>query len=724
MTPSCWLVAVLACAQFGPAVESPAPVVVPPPKATPSKIVAVTVYQGQALVTREVVVPEGAGTVELVVTPLPSETVAGSLYTEGSDGLRVLSTRFRTRAVKEDTRQEVRAKEEQIKKLHLDSQRLKKDQEALDQDLKYLGKLEGLGTLNSLTEKGRLDGDAILSLSRFIMNSRATKTKASTELAQQLEANTEADQFAKQQLAELSSGRSRLERDAVIVIQKSRPEAGTARLGYLVGSANWWPQYRLRGAADDAPVRLEYLAAVVQQTGEDWPEARVTLSTARPSLDAAPPELLPLKMDIAGSEDSGPIEATDDRSRRIGDELAKPLPMNFRTETPLTDVVDYIRKATSGPAFPEGIPIYVDPIGLQDADKTMADTVKINLQGVPLRTSLRLLLNQISLTYAVRDGLLVITSTESNDEPPGADMGVRRKGMAGLGGGMMGGGMGGMGFSLEQAQASGIATLNREAAGDQAEEMRVDDQPAPDAPASEKDGPSVSFAIAGVLGIPSRRDPQLLEVGRIELPAEYYAKAVPVLTPRVYRLAKLTNTSELVLLPGEATAYVGTEFVGRMKLPLVASGEPFIAGFGVDPQVQVARRLIRKARTLQGGNQVFSYEFRIGLRNYRGKPVKVQLWDRLPTPAGEAVVVNLVKTSNELSTDSLYQRTAKADNLLRWDLEVAPGTIGDKAMYLTYEFRLEYAKDLPQPRFLSGGLGEAPIGGGAMGGMGGMGGFR
>ena len=32
-------------------------------------------------------------------------------------------------------------------------------------------------------------------------------------------------------------------------------------------------------------------------------------------------------------------------------------------------------------------------------------------------------------------------------------------------GGMMGGMGGGMGFSLEQAQASGVATLNREAAG-------------------------------------------------------------------------------------------------------------------------------------------------------------------------------------------------------------------------------------------------------------------
>ena len=174
---------------------------------------------------------------------------------------------------------------------------------------------------------------------------------------------------------------------------------------------------------------------------------------------------------------------------------------------------------------------------------------------------------------------------------------------------------------------------------------------------AEKAGPSVTFPITGRLDIPSRKDPQLLEIARVEMPAEYYAKAVPVMTPRVYRLAKVTNKSDFVLLPGEATVYVGSDFVGRMRLPLVAAGEPFVAGFGVDTQLQVSRRLVRKARSVQGGNQIFDYEFRIGLRNYRANPVKVQLWDRLPKPEGEAVAVNLVKTSVELSNDASYQRT-------------------------------------------------------------------
>jgi hypothetical protein len=75
-----------------------------------------------------------------------------------------------------------------------------------------------------------------------------------------------------------------------------------------------------------------------------------------------------------------------------------------------------------------------------------------------------------------------------------------------------------------------------------------------------------------------------------------------------------------------------------------------------------------------------------------------------------------------LSNDPPYQRTARLDNLLRWDVDVPQGTVGDKTLYLNYEFRLEYARNLPQPRFVSGGLREGPIGGGAMGGMGGMGG--
>src|SRR5262249_19141966 len=101
------------------------------------------------------------------------------------------------------------------------------------------------------------------------------------------------------------------------------------------------------------------------------------------------------------------------------------------------------------------------------------------------------------------------------------------------------------------------------------------------------EGQSVTYHLPSKLSVPSRNEEQVIEVARVDLKPEFCYKAVPVLTRHVYRLANMTNTSEYVLLPGEATMYNGEDFVGRMDVPLVAIGEQFTAGFGVDPQLQV-----------------------------------------------------------------------------------------------------------------------------------------
>ncbi len=243
MNASFWLAAAVACAQFGGPVEQASPKPAqddvaqaesgPPPRPVASKIVDVTVYQGQALVTREVSVPEGEGTLELLVAPLPAQAEDNSLYTEGAEGLRVLSTRFRTRAVKDDTRQEVRAKEELIKKLQTDAKRLQKEIGVQQDDLKYLEKLGGFTStaLTGLTEKGRLDSEGILTLSKYIMENRSTKAKSEVELLRQLATNTETAEFTARLLTELSAGTSRVERDAVMSCRSCGRRG--ARCGWL-----------------------------------------------------------------------------------------------------------------------------------------------------------------------------------------------------------------------------------------------------------------------------------------------------------------------------------------------------------------------------------------------------------------------------------------------------------------------------------------------------------
>src|SRR5208283_5672766 len=106
-----------------PAEDNPAAV----GKIAASRIVHVTVYPNSALVTREVDVPAGAGSFELVVTPLPPQTIDSSLYSEGGEGLRILTTRFRTRPVKEDTREGVRKLQDDLRKLQEAAQKLQAD---------------------------------------------------------------------------------------------------------------------------------------------------------------------------------------------------------------------------------------------------------------------------------------------------------------------------------------------------------------------------------------------------------------------------------------------------------------------------------------------------------------------------------------------------------------------------------------------------------------------
>ena len=74
-------------------------------------------------------------------------------------------------------------------------------------------------------------------------------------------------------------------------------------------------------------------------------------------------------------------------------------------------------QAATRAADGKSLPIYVDPIGLQETEKSMTSTVRIDVEGVPLKTSLRLCLKQLDLVYSIRDGLLLITSEESAPTP-------------------------------------------------------------------------------------------------------------------------------------------------------------------------------------------------------------------------------------------------------------------------------------------------------------------
>jgi len=110
----------------------------------------------------------------------------------------------------------------------------------------------------------------------------------------------------RQELAQIETGRKTSLVARVDIVGEVRGPA-KLRLSYQVKDATWNPVYRARLDTGSSRVRLEQLAEIRQQTGEDWAGVKLTLSTARPGLGARMPQLETWFVDFAplpGSADA------------------------------------------------------------------------------------------------------------------------------------------------------------------------------------------------------------------------------------------------------------------------------------------------------------------------------------------------------------------------------------------------------------------------------------
>lgn len=82
---------------------------------------------------------------------------------------------------------------------------------------------------------------------------------------------------------------------AIVDIELSASIDLTIEISYVVDRVSWKPVYDLRllEKGDNPSLEVSYLADVTQNTGENWEEISLTLSTARPALGSQLPDLEP-----------------------------------------------------------------------------------------------------------------------------------------------------------------------------------------------------------------------------------------------------------------------------------------------------------------------------------------------------------------------------------------------------------------------------------------------
>lgn len=96
-----------------------------------------------------------------------------------------------------------------------------------------------------------------------------------------------------QQLYELNAKNNQPTSEISILISASAKITSAIDLKYLVTDAGWAPSYDLHAEDINQPIELKYRAKVFNNTGIDWNDVKLKLSTADPSKSASKPELLP-----------------------------------------------------------------------------------------------------------------------------------------------------------------------------------------------------------------------------------------------------------------------------------------------------------------------------------------------------------------------------------------------------------------------------------------------
>ena len=90
---------------------------------------------------------------------------------------------------------------------------------------------------------------------------------------------------------------------------------------------------------------------------------------------------------------------------------------SFATPTTLNGLLSGIRNRTRGGFMWQGVPIYVDPIGLEEAGKSMDSPVTISHRAGSLKDVLEEGLDSLGLDYVIRDGFMMVTSKDAIDKP-------------------------------------------------------------------------------------------------------------------------------------------------------------------------------------------------------------------------------------------------------------------------------------------------------------------
>jgi Domain of unknown function (DUF4139)/N-terminal domain of unknown function (DUF4140) len=443
------------------------------------------------------------------------------------------------------------------------------------------------------------------------------------------------------QLAELNQKKDLSTSEVIVAVDVKEAMTANFRLTYLVKQSSWFPAYDIRVQDISKPISLLMKANVNQQSGEDWKDVKLFLSTGNPNENGTKPTLAPWYLRYYYSTVATPIRirGISDLSGSVSGIIPNSVSGTVRDEKgqPLSGATVAVKGAITGtmtdangnfslPASGNGNTLVISSVGYT-SQEVAASSGYTNIFLKEATTSLN---EVVVVGYGTRkDG-------DGSDDYFDANKTYKKK---------------------KEETAINTTTVY---------------QPT-----------TTIFEIENPYSVPTDGKVYTVDINNYELNALYEYYSVPKLDASAFLTAKITDWQELNLLPGEANLFFEGTYLGNSMLDVMNAGDTLNLSLGKDKGVIVKRTLMKEysSKKFLGSNKTDSRQYEILVRNNKQQPIKIIVEDQFP-----------VSTNKDIEVDKLSYENAKLDDdtkKITWSFSIE----SKKENKLQLGYAIKYPKD-------------------------------
>ncbi len=618
-----------------------------------STIDKVTVFRKGAQVERKAKVAIPAGTSVLVFDNIPPTAYENSIQVGGKGDYTILSVSMEKNFLSEEEKQQQEtASSKREKEIKEGEARLEELKIQLEDNALMLGVYQEEEKVMQVNRslKGENVGVKVTEIeaaANLYRQRLAEIKKKSLNLTREAVMLKEEEQTLQKQLVEWRGETPIKARNVVLVkVAAKQKQNATLDLSYVVQAALWKPQYDMRVNDIEAPAELTFKAEVAQQTGEDWKEVDLILSTGNPFLSGEKPELVPYELAYNYIPPS--------RRERSGTTTGRML-VRGSVDVNVTRIRG---KAISGddglPLIGANIIVKSNQTGEVTGTTTDIDgnyEVEIPAGGATLTC------NYIGYTDVTGPANSSVIDFELGESE----------------------------LLLEAVVVTGARSkFSRKKSGGSKKTKSATPQ-APSVQYVEK-VTTAQYEIQIPYSIKGTGQEMLVEVQKLAIPAEYQYYCVPKLDTDAFLVAHLTDWEKYKLMTGKMNLFFEGKFMGESVLNMEETEDTLEISLGRDKDIVVKREQSKEftSKKLLGTQRKTVRAWDIEVRNTKNKPIRLIVQDQVPISQNSEIDVS----HDELSGGKLEKETG----FVEWDLQLAPKET--KKLLLKYQVKFPKRKPL------------------------------